>query len=96
MKTKAWRKVTNAYNFFSHGDIAITGTVEIRYNGLEGTVEFWLLNPNVVKLNFQFLLLFFVKEIEAKSTGQAYMFSKFQGLGICSISKQRQISRCSF
>ena len=28
-----------------------TYTVEIRYNGPEGTGEFWLLNPNVVILN---------------------------------------------
>ena len=31
--------------------------MEIRYNGLEGTREFWLLNPNVVKSNFLFFLL---------------------------------------
>ena len=30
-------------------------TVEIRYNGLQGTGEFWLLNPNVVKSSNQFL-----------------------------------------
>ena len=29
-------------------------TVEIRYNGFEGTGEFWLLNPNVVKSNYHF------------------------------------------
>ena len=27
-------------------------TVETRYNGFEGTREFWLLNPNVVKSNY--------------------------------------------
>ena len=37
------------------------GTVEIRYNGLEGTWDFWLLNPNVVKSNYPFLV-FFVKK----------------------------------
>ena len=34
---------------------AQVGTVEIRYNGLEGTGGFRLLNPNVVKSNHQFL-----------------------------------------
>ena len=33
-------------------------TVEIRYNGPEGTGEFWLLNPNVVKSNFYFFYIF--------------------------------------
>ena len=28
--------------------------MEIRYDGLEGTGEFWFLNPNVVKLNITF------------------------------------------
>ena len=36
-------------------------TVEIRYNGLEGTGEFWLLNPNLVKSNYN--LFFFVKKL---------------------------------
>ena len=52
-------------NFLKH-------TVEIRYNGLEGTREFWLLNSNVVKLNYQFLV-FFHKQIKAKSKRHAYM-----------------------
>ena len=37
-------------------------TVEIRYNGLEGTADFWLLNPNVVKLNYQFMVFFVNKD----------------------------------
>ena len=34
-------------------------TVKIRYNGLEGTGEFRLLNPNVVKSNYQLLAFLF-------------------------------------
>ena len=33
-------------------------TVEIRYNGPEGTGEFWLLNPNVVKSNYHCFFVF--------------------------------------
>ena len=43
-----------AYEIFKHCNKR--GTVEIRYNGLEGTGEFWLLNPNVVKLKYQLLI----------------------------------------
>ena len=32
-------------------------TVEIGYNGPEGTEEFWLLNPNVVKSNYHCFLI---------------------------------------
>ena len=35
---------------FSYHSVYIY-TVEIRYNGLEGTGELWLLNPIVVKSN---------------------------------------------
>ena len=38
-------------------------TVEIRYNGLEGTGEFWLLNTNIVQSNYHiFLKLFSLKK----------------------------------
>ena len=39
--------------------VSIVNTVETRYNGLEGTGEFWLLNLNVVKSNHQFLVFFY-------------------------------------
>ena len=47
----------------------VVTTVEIQYNGLEGTGQFWLLNPNVVKSNF----FFFIKKI--------YMLNELQWLG---------------
>ena len=39
----------------------VPNTVEIQYNGLEGTEGFWLLNPNVVKSNNQFWVFFYKK-----------------------------------
>ena len=49
-------------------------TVEIRYNGLEGTGEFWLLNPNVVKSNYHFFVFFHKKQ--AKSNWQTYLLNE--------------------
>ena len=66
------------------------GTVEIRYNGLEGTGEFWLLNLNVVKSNHQFLV-FSNKKIVAKSNRQTYVFDELQCLAICAISKVKNL-----
>ena len=34
-------------------------TVGTRFNGSEGTWKFWLLNPDVVKSNYEFLLFIF-------------------------------------
>ena len=61
--------------------------MEIRYNGLEGTGDYWLLNPNVVKSNYQFLVFFVKQIIEAKSNSQTYVLNELQWLSICAIGK---------
>ena len=62
-------------------------TVETRYNGFEGTREFWLLNPNVVKSNYHFLVICLWKENKVKSNKCIYVLNELQWLAICAISK---------
>ena len=42
----------------------VGNAVEIRYNGLEGTRSFWLLNPSVVKSNSKFFRFSFGNELK--------------------------------
>ena len=41
--------------YWSYLQFHYKSTVEMQYNDLEGTGEFWLLNLNVVKSNYKFL-----------------------------------------
>ena len=53
-------------------------TVEVRYNSLKRTGEFWLLNPNVVKSNYHFFGIFFSlkKQNQVKSNWQTYSLNE--------------------
>ena len=62
--------------------------METRYNGFEGTEEFWLLNPNVVKSNYWFLVFKKKKRFDIKLDKQTYVLNDLQWLSCCAIGKQ--------